>query len=71
MAFQLRDLLRTVPERLYERDHCPTGKRVYYSKPAARYAARLENRYQRQAVHAFLCDYCGHYHLGHRRGDIW
>lgn len=47
-----------------------TGKRIYITATKAHvYAHRIHGKNKRNgdrhAVHAFRCEHCGHYHVGH------
>lgn len=70
MSFKLKDVLKTTPEILQQRDHCITGKRVFYSKEEARTAAGMTNAQSRQttAMKPYRCDWCPFFHLGHTKG---
>jgi hypothetical protein len=47
---------------------CPLGKQAYTTRERANAAKRTFNREAAlQVTTVFRCDYCDHYHLGHRR----
>jgi hypothetical protein len=68
--FKLEDLVRHPPEALLRRDRCPRGKSIFYTKADAREMLTRVNATQRTPMRAFRCDYCGHWHIGHRRGAV-
>lgn len=47
---------------------CPTGKRSYETRAAAKAGRRgLSGITSVEGVHAYRCDACGFWHIGHRR----
>lgn len=57
---------RRMPPNLgYITGICSSGKRSYFSKAGARKAARELRKKGEKAIHAYLCDYCQHHHIGH------
>lgn len=72
----MNDKHRRQPPNLgYVTGICQTGKRSYFSRAGARNAAKALRRKGEKAIHAYLCDYCQHHHIGHipffvRRGAM-
>lgn len=69
MGFKLGDIVKNLPAIMVNPFVCPTGKKAYPTKAAARKALQLINITQRRNMRAFRCNYCDQYHLGHRRGS--
>lgn len=61
--------------RSWTTNGCPTGKRAYATKAAAKDARRWFQRRGGDLLSAYRCEHCSCFHLGHipdavRRGDI-
>lgn len=70
MTFKLGQILKHTPEILKRVDVCPTGKRAFDSKAAAKSALKKINPTHRTQMKEFRCGFCMKWHLGHRRGSI-
>ena len=44
---------------------CPTQKRAFFDRRAAKAAARSHRKAGTTNMHVYYCDLCSHWHIGH------